>query len=503
MSLSNKLNHYINLAKKNKAFQQVSLMMIISLISQVISMYKSSITAGNFGASVELDAYNFANNLSTFFLTFVSTGITTVIIPAYIRKLDRKAIDTFLTVVFGIVGLLLALIYLFRVPLVNLLTNREVEFGYYVDRILLLTIIIQLLPAILGVTTAYYQCIGKFNFPKVILLISNIFTMIAYLLLDKFTIYEYLYVMLGGAIFQFICDLGYAIYCGFRFRICFNLTNIEFKRMCLIFGPTLLSTGIYKINTMVDSLLSSNLGTGNLTVLSYSQMIVGLINTLIIGNLTAYVYPKIVEKSKESMASCQKAVFNYAKAFHSVIVLLVIGFIGAGREFIGILYEHGEFTSDSANAVYLCMCIYIIDQQNNIVRDLMYRLFMAHGDTKVTTKNGLLTSCANIILSVILINFIGVYGVVLGTMLSGVISLVGIFLKMKITYGLKIDVKPYLFEIVKSDIIMVVGILLIILLKQVLEFSSYWLSFFVFGVISVIIYFVGLFVVRSKAYKLF
>ena len=59
--------------------QQVSLMLIITLITQAISMYKSAITASNFGACVELDAYNFANNLSTFFLTFVSTVIAGMI----------------------------------------------------------------------------------------------------------------------------------------------------------------------------------------------------------------------------------------------------------------------------------------------------------------------------------------------------------------------------------------------------------------------------------------
>lgn len=42
--------------------QQVSLMLIMTLITQAISIYKSAITASNFGACVELDAYKGFND---------------------------------------------------------------------------------------------------------------------------------------------------------------------------------------------------------------------------------------------------------------------------------------------------------------------------------------------------------------------------------------------------------------------------------------------------------
>lgn len=86
-----------------------------------------------------------------------------------------------------------------------------------------------------------------------------------------------------------------AIHLGFRFKIEFQLKNLTYKSLMRIFIPTLFSTGIYRINTMIDSLISSNLGTGQLTILTYSNTIVGMINVLIIGNLITYVYPKIVE----------------------------------------------------------------------------------------------------------------------------------------------------------------------------------------------------------------
>lgn len=474
--------------KTATAARQLSGMLIITVITQFISVYKSAIIAANFGACVELDAYNFSNNLSTFFLTFVSSGITTVVIPAYIKKLDRKAIDTFLSVVFSATAVLLLGTFLLRGQLVDLLTSREPEFRTYVCSIMLLTIGIQALPAILGVTTAYYQCIGKFNLPKVILLLSNIGTMIVLVALKNFNLYQYLYILLGGAVFQFVVDLVCAIHYGFRFKFAFNLKSPVYKSLMAIFLPTLFSTGIYKINTMVDSLLSSNIGTGQLTILSYANTIVGMVNALIIGNLITYVYPKIVEAISQTKKDSQTTLWKYAVTFHIAVCLIVVGFVSVGREFIGLLYEHGEFTASAANAVYLCMSIYMFAQQNNIVRDLIYRYFFAHGATRITVKNGVLTSIVNIVMSIILARFIGVYGIIIGTFIAGAVSLFSIILKLKKAYGFAVNMKRIARKFIKTELAVVVTISVVMAVKSVMPELSYLPSFIVYGCLSVAVY---------------
>lgn len=470
------------------AIKQLSLMMVVTIITQLISVYKSAIIASNFGACVELDAYNFANNLSTFFLTFVSSGITTVVIPAYVKKMNGKAIDTFLTVVFSVTAILLLGTFIFRRQLVDLLTSRELEFRTYVCSIMLLTICIQALPALLGVTTAYYQCIGKFNVPKIILLLSNVGTLIILLSLNDFNLYQYLYVLLIGAVFQFSVDLIFAIHYGFRFKIMWDICNVEYRSLMTIFLPTLFSTGIYKINTLIDSLLSSNIGTGQLTILSYANTIVGMVNTLIIGNLIIYVYPKIVGTIAQGKERGQCTMWQYAVTFHAAVCLIVVGFVSAGREFIGLLYEHGEFTSSAATSVYLCMCIYMFAQQNNIVRDLIYRYFFAYGDTKTTVKNGVLTSMVNIIMSVILVRFLGVYGIILGTFIAGAVSLISIIIRYKRKFSFVIEMKPVFKKIIKNEVAVIGTILCVIAIKEVAFPLSYFMGFILYGGMSVLIY---------------
>ena len=174
---------------------QVFLMLLITVLTQFVSIYKSAIIASNFGVGTELDAYNFSNNLTLFFLSFIFSGITTILIPAYLQEKSREAIDTFLTVVFSVTFLMLAITFIFRDGITILLTDRDSVFRHYVSTLLLFTMMIQGFTAILGVTSAYFQCKNKFNIPKIIQLLSNIAAVALLVVKKGFTVYEYVTVL--------------------------------------------------------------------------------------------------------------------------------------------------------------------------------------------------------------------------------------------------------------------------------------------------------------------
>lgn len=481
--------------KKENGKKQLSLMMVITFITQILAIYKSTITAANFGAGTELDAYNFSNNLATFLLTFVSTGITTVVIPAYIKKTDNKAINTFISVIFSAVIALMTLMYIFRMPLVHFLTKREEQFYGFVNEFFLLTIFIQLIPSFLGVTTAYFQCENKYNIPKIILLISNIVVVSILVGLKSFTINTYLWILLLGAIIQFIFDVLLAFKSGFRFRPQFNIHNKEFKNIFVVFIPTVFSSGLYKVQSLIDSLLTSNIGVGQLTILTYSNTIVGMVNNMLINNLCIYAYPKIVKAPEEKE---QDVLWKYIVYFHGVICLLIVGFFAAGREFIGLLYEHGKFTPQAADSVFICMCIYIFGQQNNIIRDLLYRFFYGHGNTKSTFKNSFMASIINIAVSIILVIPFGVFGIVLGTVIAGIYSLISILIKFRKNYKFKFNKAFVISELFKNEIALILAIMAIFAIKEMFNIKSYVISLLLYGAISVVVFLLILLITKSE-----
>ena len=107
---------------------QLLFMIILTSLSQVVALYKSRFTAVTFGASNYMDAYNFALNIATFVFAFVTTGITTVIVPAYVKKTENKIINSFITIIYSAVILVILIILGFRIPLVKALTNKGEDF---------------------------------------------------------------------------------------------------------------------------------------------------------------------------------------------------------------------------------------------------------------------------------------------------------------------------------------------------------------------------------------
>ena len=84
--------------------------------------------------------------------------------------------------------------------------------------------------------------------------------------------------------------------------------------------------------------------------------------------------------------------------------------------------------------MFIYSAIYLFSQIFLIIRDLIFRYYYAKENTTATVYNSLISSVLNIIVSIVLANFIGVYGVILGTLISGVVSTIGILISMKKNY---------------------------------------------------------------------
>ena len=480
--------------KKNAA--QLSLMILLTLLSQIIALYKSRFTAVTFGATAYMDAYNYALNIATFVFAFITTGVTTVIIPAYVNKTNKKAVNSFITIIYSITIIVVLAVIAFRAPILELLTNRGSDFISIVGDFLIVAFIIQGLLAFQAVTAGFYQCNNHYNIPKFITLASNL--MVAIVLISGVVknIYAYLTLLVCGSVLNFTVDVAMAIKYGFRYVPALDLKSADLKKMLIVFMPTLFSSGVYKIHTMVDTTIATNLLEGQITILSYATQIITMVNNVIVGNLTVYAYPKIVARlhNKDS----KQNFWDYSILFHAVIVLLICGFINVGYEGVKLIFQGGKFTEENTRLLYICTCVYIFGQQFNIIRDLIYRYFYAQGNTKETFKNSVLVSALNIILSLLLVKFIGLLGIILGTVISSLISLVMIVFRFKKEYGLGVKFSGILFECSKNLIAAVATVVIIQVIKSMTNFSNI-MTLIVFGFLTIAIYCLALLTMQTKA----
>lgn len=461
-------------------------MILITVITQITILMKSSIVAGLFGVSSDMDAYNFANSIVTFLFGFIVSGVQTVVIPYYVHKESKESINTFITMLYGVILTLVIALIIFRYPIISLLSNREDIFIELICHILVISLIANFLISFTNITTAYFQCCGKYNTPKIITLISSVIVICILSMSKNITIIQYSVIIAMGLSMNFFVDIYFALKNGWRYTPCLKIKDQKYKELLKLFIPIIYSSGIYRLSLFIDAAIASRLATGRLTVLNYSTQIAGSVNTVLIGNLLIYAYPKIVANIKEK--NSQKDFWGQVILFHLICCAIITGFVAVGQEGIAILFQHGKFGADSTRDVFIGSLIYIVGQQSSIVRDLIYRYFYAKCDTKTVAKNSVFVSISNITISIILVKIIGFYGIILGTILASALSLIKIAFKFKEKIGFEIPVHTLIIAMAKNIIIALTSIGVVLVTKWIFPVDSNILSALIFGFEAIIVF---------------
>ena len=64
-----------------KLIKSFSVLALITIITQLLMMFRNMLMANHFGVSAEMDSYNLANVLTVSTMGIVSAAVTTILIP--------------------------------------------------------------------------------------------------------------------------------------------------------------------------------------------------------------------------------------------------------------------------------------------------------------------------------------------------------------------------------------------------------------------------------------
>lgn len=470
------------------------LMIMISFMTQILSLFKSSIVAGSFGAGNEMDAYNLANNVVTFVFGFAASGISTIIIPEYANKRNKKAIDTFITVIYGSILIFVVLMIAMRIQLFGIFSSRGEVFTYLTANIFIILSLTHYLSSISNITVAYFQCEGKHNIPKIVTLICQILVIVV-LLMFEFDIIQYTLIIAASLFLSFFVDIFLALKCGWRYRPRLLLDQ-DAKILLKRFAPVIVSTGIYQLTLLIDTTIASFLDAGKLSILSYSSQISLMVDSVLIGNLVIYLFPKITKRIHE--VGYQKHFWEITASLHAIVCLVSAVFLTVGHEGVALLFQRGAFTDDASMMVFVGAAIYIAGNQISIVRASVYRYFYAIGNTNIPGINSILVSVLNIVVSIILVRLIGFYGIILGTVLVSLISLGGILVMFHKKIGFCPEFVAIIGRYIKSFLTFLLTVILVYLTKHCLSIANELVSLVLYGIETIGIYVLITFLFNKK-----
>lgn len=275
-------------------------------------------------------------------------------------------------------------------------------------------------------------------------------------------------VMVGGILQLIVVYITSYIY-GYRIEFR-KKWDQDVKKTYLLLIPSLAGVSISQLNFVVGRILTSFLQAGSISWLFYAsrlfQFPLGVFSvTLGVVSLT-----ELSRARADNDMERRTEIIN--KAFLSLFLIIIpatIGLIGLSYELIKFVFQDlstiflnksSAFSNDSVDQTALALKMYSAGLIFFSLANLLTRVFHSEKDTLTPVKSAFLAFIANVIFSIILMQYIAHAGIALAGSIAALVNATTLYIKVK-DYRFKIlSFKLILFKILIANLLMVSALLL-------------------------------------------
>lgn len=491
------------------------LLTAISAFSLLFSFAQEAVLAFYFGTGKETDAYTIAIQLPVIVFSVVSTSISTIVIPNYSKKIygespekAKEFANSFISAITVITVIIIAIAEIFAKPLMSFfapgLPEDVKELTVVLFRIILPTI---LLTELININTGILNVHKSFILPA---LTSNLLNISFVVCVVVFASTKGIYAAIWGTAIGTIIEFVYSVLLRrryMRYRPTLELKDDMMKKSLKMALPVFVGIGADEVSKIVDKIVSSFLSEGSISALNYASKLSSAVSSLLISGISTVIYPEFAKHAAAGDKKLLARTLNYSLNLYLIIVVPII-FGGAylSKDIIRLVFKRGVFDEESVIITAPLFACYLVCLLFTAVRTASSRYFYAQGDSFTPMKNSVIGIIINIILNIVLVRYLGTFGLALATTISmGIISFLILIDAKKgnsnIVYSSSIVV---LLKVVFSCLLMT-GMLFIV--KRLFEFvkvdyisSSLYLALYIFLCVLIggIVYFMSLVLIKTK-----
>lgn len=418
---------------------------VATLCSRILGFCRDIVIARLFGVQVYAQAFVVAFKIPNLFRDFVAEGATNAaLVPVfseYALKHGKEDYWELANVVLNLLLVIVSAIVFLGILFVPVLV-RLIAPGFSDDPVKLETTIRLtrfVFPYLLLVSLAAY-CMGLLNSLKY-------FTVSAFapcFLNGAIIICAIIYgegikglvlgVLLGGVLQLAVQFL--ALYKkGFRLKLFRRFRHPAAKTIGLLMVPRVLSSSIYQLNNLVDTIFASLgfiVGDGAVAVLYFSYKLVQFPLGIFSTALSQAILPTFsVQALEEGHVRLKDTLSWGLRMVFFILIPASVGLMVLSLPIVTVLFVGGRFDAQAASltarALFYCsigLCAFGGTK-------LLQSCFFALKDTVTPTKNAFIALLMNILLNVFLIIPLKSGGLALATSISGILSFVMLFARLK------------------------------------------------------------------------
>jgi putative peptidoglycan lipid II flippase len=446
------LKSYNPLEEKEKSSATKSLALsFYTFLSRILGLIRDHYMAVTFGTGWVASAFSIAYRLPNMYRNLLAEGtLSQSFMPIYSdaekesKEEAAKVSGTVLTFLFTILSIFVAIFIIIAPYLLPLLVGGTKDYQDLVIKLSLILFILIMTASLSSIYMAISNTHQRFFVPSlspIILNFSYIFVFIFIInnyleMIDKVTILCYGIVI--GGIVQLLVQSFYVRSKGYSPRLNFQWKHSAIKKIFSLMIPAVIGGGFYQISLLVDIFLANyiqnkNPGLGAVVSLDYSQRLIqfptGIIGVALATTILPSLLASLKKDEKEKIPSELMSVLQF-----SLFLTLpaALGFLILGRSIIDSIFFGGKWGYESTDSTLKALRFYALAIPFFSLNKILTSSYYAFKDTKTPLKINMISFSVNIILNILLMNFLKHAGLALSSAISAFITFFFLYKNLKV-----------------------------------------------------------------------
>jgi putative peptidoglycan lipid II flippase len=273
-------------------------------------------------------------------------------------------------------------------------------------RVMLLT---PMIFGIAGLMIGVLQAHQRFLLPAFALPIYNLGIIGGIVLLGpRIGIFGAAWGAVAGALAYMLLQVPGMFAVKFRYRLQADINDPGVREVARLMGPRVLGLAVIQVNFWVNTLLASRMVEGSYDAIVNAFYIMLLPQGVIAQSVANAVFPTFsAQVSSDDQEGLNRTLGQVLRAVMFLAIPAMVGLVMLRLPIVRILFERGEFTFTSSQAVAWALLFYGLGLASHSMVEILTRAFYAMHDTWTPVVIGGGAMVLNIILSLVLIQVIG------------------------------------------------------------------------------------------------
>ena len=479
------------------------LIAVVTIASKLIGFLRDMVVANFYGATLVSDAYFYAlqiPSLAIIILGGVGGPFHSAAVAVFSKLIGaedkpeeevNRLFNTFLTSAFVFFALCAVVGYFFAAKIMGLIISAGTP-----ELINLASAHFKIMSPIIligGIIGIYYGLLivhKKYILPNLSPMILSLVVIVSISLAHND---HSGYVLAGattlGALCQILIQFPKLRQVGYRIKPNLDIkNNPQFKNICELLFPAILSSTVGQISIYIDMFFASNLVLGAWTAVVFANRIFQFPVGILVTAFLVPLFPIFSRLAGEGSEDAIKSYFNKGVGllfFASVPMIILILLLA--NDGISLVFERGAFNSDAVVMVSEALCFLSFSILPYVFRDSITRVYYAYNDSKtpfiIATSSIALKAFLNWLL-ILRLNM-GIAGITLSTSFITLFNatMLGIFMSRKI----KLDYKSLFINFGKMILAGIITFIAGLFICK--EFSNIVLPKYIFEIVKIAVVF--------------